>query len=265
MGEELLVNVPQDAFERAVMAFNDRAFEEEGYLPILWETVQGLALPSWAQKRVYDSASAGRKDAVVRGDQAEAGDKNDAKEFVSRWIDTTIRRLAHATHGTPSEALTETAAAKLFHALLKKGMSLPILLQAKWGAPPKGWPFVDYAVRAAYSKHTHRNEDKPSKASKSAAKAARGRGQPKVERERSNAPRPKRRRASASGSEAGDEAADGIKGESGDDARMLVKSSDEEYATEVVPTLAKEEECQSDDEESSDNDRAPTVKIETET
>ena len=79
------------------------------------------------------------------------------------------------------------------------------------------------------------------------SKNKRGSGLPPPLSGRGSSPSSKRRRAGANGTEAGDEVGDGIKGESGDEARQVVKSSDEECASEVGPTLAKEEEY-SDDE-----------------
>lgn len=134
-------------FERCVLGAHDRAFEDQWYLPILWEHVQALVLEGKAaRKKVYDAMDHGRK-AAARGSSEGA---IDLKEFVARWVEASIARLSKACQGYPEAALEESVACPLFHALVE-AETLPIaLVAASGGQPPRNWPFVDYAVHQAY-------------------------------------------------------------------------------------------------------------------
>lgn len=134
-------------FERCVLGAHDRAFEDQWYLPVLWEHVQGLVLEGKAaRKKVYDAMDHGRK-AAARGSAEGA---MDLKEFVARWVEASVARLSKACQGYPESALEEPLACQLFHSLVE-AETLPIaLIAASGGQPPHNWPFVDYAVHQAY-------------------------------------------------------------------------------------------------------------------
>lgn len=150
---EVIRDVPQHDFERAVLAAHDRAFEEQRFLPMLWgavrELVETTAGPK-AKKKVYDAAAAGRRAAMPGC--ASVGDPNQVKAFVSKWVDTAVLQLSRSMHGDPSSALPEAIAVQVFHSLLNAG-ALPIPLVVEHGPPPRGWPFVDYVVHLAYAAH----------------------------------------------------------------------------------------------------------------
>mmetsp|Transcript_73367 Transcript_73367/g.228120 ORF Transcript_73367/g.228120 Transcript_73367/m.228120 type:complete len:314 (+) Transcript_73367:31-972(+) len=153
---ELIANVPRLDFERAVLVAHDRAFEEQRYLPVLWESIQSLVQRGGKSgKKVYDAAELGRRSAAQLG--SGYGDPNEVKAFVSKWVDTTLAHLSRTTQGDPSSVLPEEVAVQLFHALLEAG-ALPLALAAAHGPPPSGWPFVDYAVHTAYVAHGSRAE-----------------------------------------------------------------------------------------------------------
>ena len=129
----------------------DRAFEDQRYLPLLWEILGTLALQGKAKKKTYDAVDEARKVAVKC--MRDVTDSRALKSFMSRWTDATLQRLSKSTQGDPASALPETAAIKLFHALLQ-AEAMPIGLTAQFGLCPQGWPYVDFAVRVAYQCHT---------------------------------------------------------------------------------------------------------------
>jgi len=146
----LLSAVPQEVFERTVLGAHDRAFEEQRYLPILWEVVQGLVTGDKSRKKVYNAGEEGRKQAAL----ANGASTDNVKTFVSRWVDLTIARLSKDTQGEPEWILPEATAVQLFHTLVESG-GLPVAYTAEeaQGPPPRGWPFIDYAVNMAYVKY----------------------------------------------------------------------------------------------------------------
>eukprot|EP00933_Yihiella_yeosuensis_P046262 TRINITY_DN4176_c0_g1_i1.p1 TRINITY_DN4176_c0_g1~~TRINITY_DN4176_c0_g1_i1.p1 ORF type:complete len:401 (-),score=85.24 TRINITY_DN4176_c0_g1_i1:79-1281(-) len=149
---KLIPHIPQIQFEQAVLASHDRAFEEQRYLPGLWDLLEDFGLAGKTRKKVHDAVEEGRKIAVKYTTQS--GDPNEAKNFLSRWADATVQHLYKSTHGYPEEALSETQASRLFHGLIQID-ALPIALVAELGKPPERWPFVEFAMRTAYAVHSH--------------------------------------------------------------------------------------------------------------
>lgn len=156
--QELLASVPQDEFEKAVLAAHDRAFEEQRYLPHLWEATQeyvhAVAGPK-AKKKVYEAATLGRQAAMADCDMD--GDQTQVKEFLNKWLDTTIMHLNRMTQGDLGSAMTEEKACEMFKYLVDKG-SLPIELTVANGHAPPQWPYVDYVVNLAYTTHDETGE-----------------------------------------------------------------------------------------------------------
>lgn len=148
--------VPVLEFERGVLAAHDRAFEEQRYLPRLWEIVESLGLVGKARKKAYDAVDEARKVAVKY--MRDVTQPTEVKNFLSRWTDSTLRQLSKTTQGDPASAMPEAAAIRLFHGLLK-AEAMPIGLTAAYGQVPPAWPFVDFAVHVAYKAHTFDADD----------------------------------------------------------------------------------------------------------
>ena len=129
----------------------DRSFEDQRYLPLLWEILGTLSLQGKAKKKTYEAVEEARKVAVKC--MCDITDSGELKTFMSRWTNETLRRLSKSTRGDPASALPETAAIKLFHALLQ-AEAMPIGLTAQFGQCPQAWPYVDFAVGVAYKCHT---------------------------------------------------------------------------------------------------------------
>lgn len=144
---EVLGGVPQNLFERAVLNANDRAFEEQRYLPMLWDTITEMLQGPKIKKKAYDAFEEGRKNAAgCTGDEAGSS----IGTFLQAWVHNTIARLAETSNGMPDSILEPQTCAHLFHALVGRG-AMPLPLVYECGEPPEGWPFIDQAVGQAYA------------------------------------------------------------------------------------------------------------------
>lgn len=146
---KVLANIPQLAFEKTVLAAYDRAFDEQRVLPIMWETVRAVLEGVASRKKVYNAAEFGRKLAAVPNPNAE----NEAEDYVSRWIDSTIHHLSQHTQNDPQWMLPEETALILFNSLIEQG-ALPAVLQQEHGPPPADWPVVEQSIAKSYVQHT---------------------------------------------------------------------------------------------------------------
>ncbi|CAE6959328.1 SLC12A7 [Symbiodinium sp. CCMP2592] len=144
----VLEDVPQTDLERLVLAAHDRAFEEQRYLPKLWDFLDSMGLSGKTRKKAYDSIDEGRKVALKYMRDPSAPDE--VKAFVSRWVDSTVKHLHRFTQGEPASVLDESQAAHVFERLLKEGC-MPIPLLAEHGLPPEDWAFVPFAVRTSFA------------------------------------------------------------------------------------------------------------------
>jgi len=144
----VLEDVPQTDLERLVLAAHDRAFEEQRYLPKLWDFLDSMGMSGKTRKKAYDSIDEGRKVALKYMRDPSAPDE--VKAFVSRWVDSTVKHLHRFTQGEPASVLDENQAAHVFERLLKEGC-MPIPLLAEHGLPPEDWAFVPFAVRTSFA------------------------------------------------------------------------------------------------------------------
>lgn len=143
----VLNGVPGHMFETVVLNANDRAFEEQRYLPMLWETIAEMLQGPKIRKRAYDAFEDGRKNAAgCTGDDAGSP----IGTFLQAWIFNTIGRLSADSQGYPDSIIEPPQCAQLFHALIGNG-ALPLPLVAEQGLPPPGWVFVDQVVGQAYA------------------------------------------------------------------------------------------------------------------
>ncbi|CAJ1431961.1 unnamed protein product [Effrenium voratum] len=144
-------DVPSEEFQQGVLAAHDRAFEEQRFLPKIWAATEHLGITGKARKRALDSIDEGRKVALKL--MRDPASPDEAKAFVSRWVDSALQRLTQCTQGDPEAVLDEQQATEMF-TLLLQGDAMPVVLTAEHGSPPKEWPFVPFAVHAAWAVHT---------------------------------------------------------------------------------------------------------------
>jgi len=145
----VLCELHQQEFERTVLAAHDRAFEEQRYFPLLWNTVCPPIVQETSRKKVCKAAEFGRTTAM----QAMRNGPVQMKEFVSRWIDLTIMQLSKVSQGFCEDVLREPSAVELFNNMIVQG-ALPLSLTSEYGLPPDHWPFVEFSVHQAYVAHS---------------------------------------------------------------------------------------------------------------
>eukprot|EP00440_Ansanella_granifera_P042870 gb/GFBE01046479.1/.p1 GENE.gb/GFBE01046479.1/~~gb/GFBE01046479.1/.p1 ORF type:complete len:407 (+),score=67.90 gb/GFBE01046479.1/:1-1221(+) len=145
---DLFTHVPQNIFERQVLQAHDRAFEEQRFSPMLWDTLFERIPDKASKNRVYNAFEAGRKEAA----QASSGDgPNPVEDFVHAWISCSLGLLQDDSPGLQLEQLlSPTLCAEIFHALTEAG-ALPLPLTSEGGPPPAGWPFIDSVVEDVYA------------------------------------------------------------------------------------------------------------------
>eukprot|EP00435_Cladocopium_sp_Y103_P055520 s1619_g18.t1 len=116
--ENIMRKVPPEEYERAVLTAHDRAFEEQRFLPRIWDAMIALNITGKARKRALDSIDEGRK-AALKG-LRDPSAPHEVKAFVSRWIDSTLQRLNRSTQGDPESVFDENQAEEIFKMLLEK-------------------------------------------------------------------------------------------------------------------------------------------------
>eukprot|EP00927_Polykrikos_kofoidii_P029585 TRINITY_DN2556_c0_g1_i1.p1 TRINITY_DN2556_c0_g1~~TRINITY_DN2556_c0_g1_i1.p1 ORF type:complete len:373 (-),score=38.34 TRINITY_DN2556_c0_g1_i1:159-1277(-) len=143
--DHLLERVPPSSFECVVLNAHDRAFEEQRFVPLLWETLRRYPFSKKEQSRVYAAFEAGRKEAAV-------STNGQVDDFVRWWVMKTFEHLqgSCAIHGPPAETVSMVDFAQIVHDLLQAD-GLPLPLTASRGLPPVGWPHVDSVVRDVYA------------------------------------------------------------------------------------------------------------------
>jgi hypothetical protein len=150
----LIVDVPQEVFERTVLAAHDRAFEEQRFCPTLWEVTTSMVQDKKGRSKVYNACEAGRKEALADADGLD--------DFISRWVNCTLQRLSKDTKRHPENVLPMTTATEFWHALIAGGC-LPIEVVKSTGPPPPRWPVVDQAIDKAYATYAGGKKDKDSR------------------------------------------------------------------------------------------------------
>jgi len=140
----IMKGVPQQDFERAVLAAHDRAFEEQRYLGIMWDVLQSHVQGKATQKKAYNALDLGQKEAFLQGSTG-------LEDYTWCWIDRTIAKLSNDTQGDPESCIPLMQAAQLFHALIE-GNALPIpLVQSSDPLQPD---FVNQALETAYTMYS---------------------------------------------------------------------------------------------------------------
>jgi len=148
-----IARVPQQEFERVVLAAHDRAHEEQRILPILWEVVQESIEGPKGKKKVNLALEEAWKAAMEA-----CGQHKDAQGFVGAWIDGSIARLSAVSQGEPHWVMEPPLAMQVFDQLLQAG-GMPYALVEEHGPPPAGWPFIRDCVDYAYATHSVAQEE----------------------------------------------------------------------------------------------------------
>eukprot|EP00418_Pyrodinium_bahamense_P088888 CAMPEP_0179036132 /NCGR_PEP_ID=MMETSP0796-20121207/13460_1 /TAXON_ID=73915 /ORGANISM="Pyrodinium bahamense, Strain pbaha01" /LENGTH=312 /DNA_ID=CAMNT_0020732409 /DNA_START=41 /DNA_END=976 /DNA_ORIENTATION=+ len=139
---QLFAGVPQQVFERVVLQATDRAFDEQHYWALRWETVQRVVAGKLTQKRVREALDTARAETV-------AAEPEGVEAFLSGWIERTAALLGKQAQGDPGTYLDVATAVELFQALVQEG-GLPWKLTSVEGVPPPDWPGIQGMVQQAY-------------------------------------------------------------------------------------------------------------------
>lgn len=144
--KHVINRVPQQEFERVVLAAHDRAHEEQRTMPIMWEVVSELVEGPKGKKKVYNALEEAWKEA-----HQNIGE-GDVQTFVATWVDRTIAHLAEVSQGEPQWTLEPQNGFTLFDGVLQQG-AMPFALVEAHGPPPPGWGFLSYCIEQAYAAH----------------------------------------------------------------------------------------------------------------
>lgn len=168
---KLLKPVSQEIFERCVLQAHDRAFEEQRFSPLLWDTISEKVTDANARKKAYTAIEEGRKQAAARG-PVDGTDM--VEDFVSSWINSSITLLAADCADLEAMLPCETAVS-LFNALLEGG-ALPLPLVKESGPPPSEWPIVTVTLQDAYTIAALTASERPASSKPASATASSSRG-----------------------------------------------------------------------------------------
>lgn len=144
----IIEGVPQHIFERTVLSAHDRAFEEQRFLPLLWEAICKYLEGPKTKRKANEALEEGRKKAIACTSHLSG---NPLNNFLLAWVDGFVERLAKDTSGCPESAVPLPIAVHLFHDLIRAG-SLPLPLMSEQGPPPRGWPLVEESLAKAYAR-----------------------------------------------------------------------------------------------------------------
>lgn len=146
----VLDGVKRNEFEQTVLVAHDKAFEEQRYMPILDDVSRKSVEGQKMRKKLVAAGEAGRREAADYGIDPSGSDE--IEEFVVRWINFTIARLAKETGNEIDWILTEDAAVQFFTALMEAD-AVPVALTKAHAPPRDGWVFIHGAVNRAYASH----------------------------------------------------------------------------------------------------------------
>lgn len=149
---QLCAEVAPEVFERTLLHSHDKAFEAQRYAVILWEVLGPLVKEPRNKKVVSDALEWSRQAAVAELYRCyeKDGDPGSVEPFVERWVKGSVERLSAEYGGWLTNAMSKDTAVQLFSSLVEAG-TLPVLLLANTGPPPRPWPFVADCVRRCWT------------------------------------------------------------------------------------------------------------------
>jgi len=140
----LLQHVPQLEFEQQVLSAHDRAFEEQRFAPMLWDTLFDRIEDKQHKTKIYNALEAGRKEAATH-----SGETNPVEDFVKAWVGCSLREVQSQCNSPLDQALPSDMCRDIFHALFEAG-ALPLPLTQE-GQPPDGLLIMDQAIEDGYA------------------------------------------------------------------------------------------------------------------
>eukprot|EP00435_Cladocopium_sp_Y103_P036655 s2141_g9.t1 len=140
----ILQHVPQVVFEQQVLSAHDRAFEEQRFAPMLWDTLFERIEDKQQKTRIYNAMEAARKEAAT-----VTGEGNPVEDFVKAWVACSLREVQSQCNLPLEQALPSDLCRDIFHALFEAG-ALPLPLTQE-GQPPDGLIIIDQAIEDGYA------------------------------------------------------------------------------------------------------------------
>ncbi|CAE8625280.1 unnamed protein product [Polarella glacialis] len=153
--EQVLSSVEAAELDRWVFEAHDLAFEEQRFVPFMWEIVKPLVDGPKTKKKAYKAIESGRSKAMSGEEEGSGGQR--VENFVRSWVAGSVAWLAEEGGGDPGAILDKEKLVELFLALLagrQPGVinpSIPARLAAEACTPEGGWqPLLESAMQAAW-------------------------------------------------------------------------------------------------------------------
>jgi len=153
--QHILNSVDGTELDEHIWQSHDAAFEEQRFLPMMWEIVRPLVDGPKIKKKVYKAFEVGRLEAL-NGDDEGSGLAR-AESFVQRWVFSCASHLAEDGGGEPEGILEKDKILQIFSALFANistvgcSNALPARWAAEAGTPEKGWePIIENALTSAF-------------------------------------------------------------------------------------------------------------------
>jgi len=141
--QHVLNSVEPQELDEHIWQSHDLAFEEQRFLPIMWEIVRPLIDGPKMKKKVYKAFEVGRLEALVGDDEGSGLSR--AESFLQRWVHSCASNMAEEGGGDPEGILEKEKILEVFSALLANASlnggsnALPARWSAEVGYPEKGW------------------------------------------------------------------------------------------------------------------------------
>eukprot|EP00930_Biecheleria_cincta_P041909 TRINITY_DN2880_c0_g1_i1.p1 TRINITY_DN2880_c0_g1~~TRINITY_DN2880_c0_g1_i1.p1 ORF type:complete len:571 (-),score=132.11 TRINITY_DN2880_c0_g1_i1:66-1679(-) len=143
-------------FGAIIYESHDFAFEEQRFLPTMWEIVRPLVDGPKKKKKVYNAMELGRSQALSSSDEGSGIAR--AQNFLRNWISACLKQLGEDAGGEPEALVDRAKLLEIFCSLLavpdKYGLSsaLPSAWSNEAGIPDGGWmTLLEPLVQDAYA------------------------------------------------------------------------------------------------------------------
>eukprot|EP00931_Biecheleriopsis_adriatica_P032953 TRINITY_DN19167_c0_g1_i1.p1 TRINITY_DN19167_c0_g1~~TRINITY_DN19167_c0_g1_i1.p1 ORF type:complete len:659 (-),score=164.92 TRINITY_DN19167_c0_g1_i1:69-1913(-) len=141
--ESILSSTAAEDLDRLIWESHDFSFEEQRFLPFMWDIVRPLVDGPKMKKKAYKAIEVGRTQALAGGDEGSGFGL--AEAFVRNWLTGTLTQLAEEGGGDPRALLEKEKVIEIFSALLAvpdihgASAALPARWAAEAGIPEGGW------------------------------------------------------------------------------------------------------------------------------
>eukprot|EP00930_Biecheleria_cincta_P041910 TRINITY_DN2880_c0_g2_i1.p1 TRINITY_DN2880_c0_g2~~TRINITY_DN2880_c0_g2_i1.p1 ORF type:complete len:665 (-),score=158.37 TRINITY_DN2880_c0_g2_i1:44-1894(-) len=152
----LLRSMDAAKLEETIWESHDIAFEEQRFLPSMWEIVRPLVDGPKIKKKVYKAVELGRYQALTGSDEGAGLMRADA--FLRAWATACLAQMAEDSGGDPEALIERSKVLEIFFSLMcvpdKNGFSaaLPSRWTIEAGIPENGWmPVLESVLEDVYA------------------------------------------------------------------------------------------------------------------